>query len=266
MHRGRFIFTAALTLLTINAWAADPVTIVDLDFSRDADLGKVTINDNLGIAAVVEEGGKKRLRLNDGTGSQAVSVFTTTPVPVPESYVATFQFEVKRADVGLADGFAFVAQSNGPDKLGGSGGSIGYVTPDLAKSYAVEFNSYSGQGGQTVAWNQKGSRSKFDQSPFEHADMGIFTAEVRVEGSKITVTASGGSENMAPTQVMTTKFLQDLGCGEGGNFFRNLTPEPVYFGFTAGTGGETQITDIFNLKIVAPAPAPAATTPPTAGG
>jgi hypothetical protein len=254
MHRGRFIFAAALALVTANAWAADPVVVVDLDFSRAADLDKVTINDPSGIVAVVDEGGKKRLRITDGGGSEAVSVFTTTPVPVPDSYVASFQFEVKAADAGLADGFAFVAQSNGPDKIGGAGGSLGYVTPDLANSYAVEFNTYSGQGGQTVGWNQKGSRAKFDQSPFEHADKGIFTADVRVEGSKITVTVSGGTDNLKPTQVMTTKFLQDLGCGEGGNFFKNLTPEPVFFGFTAGTGGETQITDILNLKIVAPAP------------
>jgi hypothetical protein len=262
---------AATVLLSAGAWAADPVTIVDLDFSRAADLDKVQINDDLGIAAVVDEGGKKRLRLNDGTGSHAVSVFTKTPVPVPDSYLATFQFEVKSADVGLADGFAFVAQSNGPDKIGGAGGNLGYVTADLSKSYAVEFNTYSGQGGQTVGWNEKGTRSKRDQSPFEHADMGIFTAEVRVEGSNITVTVSGGTDNLKPTQVMTVNYFKNLtallGCSAPpADYFKNLTPEPVFFGFTAGTGGETQVTDILNLKVVAPAPAPATTPAPTAGG
>jgi hypothetical protein len=259
---------AATVLLSAGARVAEAQsqTIVDLDFSRAADLDKVQINDANGIAAVVDEGGKKRLRLNDGTGSHAVSVFTKTPVPVPDSYLATFQFEVKSADVGLADGFAFVAQSNGPDKIGGAGGNLGYVTADLSKSYAVEFNTYSGQGGQTVGWNEKGTRSKRDQSPFEHADMGIFTAEVRVEGSNITVTVSGGTDNMKPTQVMTVNYFKKLGdllgCPAPTDYFKNLTPEPVFFGFTAGTGGETQVTDILNLKVVAPAPAPAT----TAGG
>jgi hypothetical protein len=260
MHRGRFIFTAALAMLTVKAWAADPVVLVDLDFSRDADLAKVTINDPVAIPVeVVNENGKKRLRMTT-TVSQVSSVWINTPVAVTGDYLATFQFEVTNDGGSPADGFAFVAQTTGADQIGGAGGNLGFAGGLTADSYGVEINSYSGQGGETVAWDMKGSRAKFDQSPFVHVDQGIFTAEVRVSGSKMTVHMSGGNSNMARTQVMTTALLQSLGCGEGGNFFGDITKgKPIYFGFTAATGGLGQITDILNLRVVSPAP------PATAG-
>jgi lectin family protein len=247
--------TAAMVLLSARAWAAPPQTIVDLDFSKATDLAKVMINDPNGIPVqVVDDGGKKRLRLTDNTG-EVSSVFIKTPVPPTADYLATFQFEIKNDGGDPADGFCFVAQTAGPDKIGGGGGSLGYVTSDFDKnSYAVEFNTYAGQGPQAVAWDYGGTRSKFDQTPFDMVDKGIFTAEVRVQPGSITVTISGGTANLKPTQAMTTNIFKTLGCGDTGTLFQRLTTQPIYFGFTAGTGGLGTIQDVLNLKIVSPAP------------
>jgi hypothetical protein len=250
--------TAAMLLLSARAWAQTPQTIVDLDFSKAADLAKVMINDPNGIPVqVVNDGGKMRLRLTDNTG-EVSSVFIKTPVPATADYLATFQFEIKNDGGDPADGFCFVAQTDGPDKIGGGGGSLGYVTTDLADSYAVEFNTYSGQGPQAVAWDKNGSRSKFDQTAFNMVDQGIFTAEVRVQPSSITVTISGGTANLKPTQAMTTSIIKKLGCPDKPIFQNLLNNKPIYFGFTAGTGGLGTIQDILNLKIVSPAPPAAA--------
>src|SRR5207245_270036 len=137
--------------------------IVDLDFSKATDLDKVMINDPNGIPVqVVDDGGKKRLRLTDNTG-EVSSVFIKTPVPATADYLATFQFEIKNDGGDPADGLCFVAQTAGPDKIGGGGGD-------------------------------NGSRSQ------------------------------------------------------------SLTMQPIYCGFTAGTGGLGTIQDVLNLKIVSPAP------------
>jgi hypothetical protein len=265
MQRSRFIFTAVLTLIAAGAWAAEPQVLVDLDFSKAEAAGQVQINGT--VAAIVEEDGKARLRLTDA-GSQAGSFFIKTPLPAVSDYLATLQFEVKSLDgAAPADGFAFVSQVLGPDKLGDGGGGIGYSGAAMgSRSYAIEFNSYSGQGGQSVAWDAFGVRTKFNQSPFEHVDKGPFSAEMRVLPKEVTVTVSGGSDNMAPTMVMkTTLLVTDMPDLE---WFKILAPAPQYFGVTAGTGGSAQITDIYSLRIVAPGPAPAdgGTTPPPADG
>jgi hypothetical protein len=257
MHRGRLFITAAMMLLTARVWAAEPQTIVDLDFSRAADLDKVMVNDPNSIPVqVVDEGGKKRLRLTD-TAGEVSSVFIKTPVPATADYLATFQFEIKGDGGDPADGFAFVAQTAGPDRIGDGGGALGYQgggdTGIGASSYAVEFNTYSGQGPQSVGWDMNGSRQKFDQTAFEMVDKGIFTAEVRVQPTSITVTISGGNDNLKPTQVMATNVIKALGCGDK-PVFQNLTPKPIFFGFTAGTGGLGTVQDVLNLKIVSPAP------------
>jgi hypothetical protein len=262
MHRGRFIIAAALALVSIHARAAEPAVIVDLDFSKADVAAGVQLNNE--FAQFVTEGGKQRLRLTNDIGEKS-SVFTPTPVPPTADYLATFQFEVRRlaGDPAPADGFMFVAQTAGPDRLGDGGGSLGYAGSAFgALSYGVEFNSYTGQGlgdgvDETVAWNAFGERRKYDQKPFPHVGLGVFTAEVRVQPNEMSVTISGGKANLPPTLVMTSTPLIPE---ELGGLFKLLTPKPIYFGFAAATGGAGQVTDILNLRIVSPAPAP------TAGG
>jgi hypothetical protein len=152
------------------ASAADPVDIVNLDFSKEADQAKMTLN---GTAYWVDG----RLQLTEATG-EAASAFLTTALPTTADYLATFQFEVRSLEqASPADGFMFVAQTTGPEAIGDGGGSLAYNTGDGSGlgvfSYGVEFNNYDGQGlgggiDQTVAWNAFGQRfpGKYDQTRF----------------------------------------------------------------------------------------------------
>jgi len=239
---------------------------LNLDFSKPEDQAKMMLNGN----AAWTNG---RLELTSDV-SMAGSAFTTTPVPATDNYLATFQFEVMSlAGAAPADGFMFVAQNAGPDKIGGGGGSLGYQAGNVfgPNSYGVEFNSYSGAGlgngmDQTVAWNAFGAREKFDQTAWPDmtgfVDQGVFTAQVMVQPNQIEVTVSGGNNNLKPTMVMKST---DLLAGTGLNLFQILSPKPIFFGFTGGTGGSGSVQDILNLNIQSPAPAAGATTGATAG-
>jgi hypothetical protein len=278
MRYGRIILAAVLSFAAAGAATAQsgttppvtpaatpPVDVVNLDFSKAADQAKMMVNGN---AMFTSDG---RLELTSDV-SQAGSAFATTPVPATTDFLATFQFEVKSlAGAAPADGFAFVAQNVGPDQIGGGGGSLGYAgTTFGATSYAVEFNTYSGNGlgngqDQTVAWDAFGQREKFDQAAFPDmngfVDQGVFTAQVQTQPNQLTVTVSGGNNNLKPTVVMKST---DLLAGTNINLYQVLSPKPIFFGFTGGTGGQGAVQDILNLRIQSPAPA--ATTPaPTAG-
>jgi len=238
-------------------WAQDLTKdVINLDFTNAASVDALQVN---GSAAFTEEGGKQRLRLTDAL-SEGSSAFVKTPAQISD-YLATFDFEVRRVeddDNPPADGFLFLAQTVGPEAIGGGGGGIGLIRNDRnavpstdegggfpGYSYGVEFNTWADQGlpdnPQTVALDLLGIRTKLNMTPFPHVDGGVFRAQVRVTPAELTVTVSGGKQNMAPTVILTSpNWLV-------GDFFK--APKPLYFGFTAGTGGAQQITDIFNLRI-----------------
>jgi hypothetical protein len=284
MRQGRILFATVLSLVCTAALAdppattppasstaAQPVDVLNLDFSKAADQAKMMVNGNASFTA------DGRLELTSDV-SQAGSAFTTTPVPATADYLATFQFEVKSlAGAAPADGFAFVTQQIGPDTIGDGGGSLGYANGAKVfgqNSYAVEFNTYSGNGlgngnDQTIAWDAFGQRLKLDQSAWPDTtgfvDQGVFTAEVRVQPNNMTVTVSGGTNNLKPTEVMSSKFLA-LFANPPPPLFQTLAAKPIFFGFTGGTGGLGAVQDILNLRIQSPAPAAAPTNPaPTAG-
>jgi hypothetical protein len=261
MHRSRFIFAAALALVAAGAHA-DNIDI-NLDFSKTADQAKVT----LGGTAAFTNG---RLELTNDL-SQAGAAFLTTPVPATADYLATFQFEIQTGPSGTpADGTAFVVQSVGPDQIGGAGGSLGYDGgPFGTNSYAVEFNTYNGQGlgnGQddTVALDLFGHRNKFAQTrwpegtadaPGGFIDNGVYTAQIRVQPNNVTVTVSGGKNNLKPTVAMNSDTFLNLFATPAPPIFQTLVTKPIFFGFTGGTGGADSIQDILNLHIQSPAPA-----------
>lgn len=239
--------------------AQDPTKdVVTLDFTNAAVASQVKVN---GDAKFVTEGGKQRLRMTDAT-SQAASVFFTTPINT-SNYLATFDFQVTHVPddtADPADGFMFLAQTFGPDKIGTAGNALGFARTDaqhppldedmggfVGYNYGVEFNSWPENGlpnaPQTVGLDILGVRERFNQTAFPHVDLGTFTAQVRVTPDLLTVTVSGGTANLKPTVILTSpKWMV--------GFFN--PPAPLYFGFTAGTGGAQQVVDLFNLNIKVP--------------
>jgi hypothetical protein len=264
MHRGRFIFTLALALLSTSAWA--DVTPLVLDFSKTEDQAKMQLNSNL--EQVKFENG--RLVLTDD-GSQAASAFISTPIAGLTDYVATFGMEIRKvdeADGDPADGVMFLVQSGGPDRIGAGGGGIGYTRANGQTSqqfrpaeldfwgycYGVDFNTWNDNGlpdaAQTISLALMGVRPQLGETPFEVVGKGLITYTVRVTPDQVTVTANGGTDNLANKVLFTSPRIV--------GFF--TAPNPLFVGWTAGTGGARQHASITGLSIQ-PAPPPA-----TAGG
>jgi Legume lectin domain len=232
--------------------------VVNLDFSDAAAANQVKLNGDAKFASI---GGKQRLVLTDA-GSQSAAVFLTTPMQI-SNYLATFNFEVAHleGETDAADGFTFLAQTDGPDRHGGGGTGLGFLRNDAGGpprddpdgggfrgyNYAVEFNTYVENGPQdhpeAVALDLFSVRSKLNQTPFPMVDQGVFTAQVRVTPDVLTLTISGGKANMAPKVILTSPTWMV-------GFFN--APKPLYFGFTGGTGGLQQVTSILNLNIKVP--------------
>jgi len=276
MHRSRFFFAAVLALATTSAFAAGtPTAVLSLDFSKTADQGKVTINGNAQFL-------NGKLVVIDDNGSEASSAFVTAPMQLSD-YMASFDMEVKTADPAAnpADAVLFLVQSGGPDHIGGGGGGSGFTRTDgqatprandttqldyWGYTYSVDFNAWQDNGlpnqNQIIGLNLTGQRNVFGRTKYNFVNQGLIHYDIRVTPDTLSVFATGGTAKMDHTVLLT----QPTWMGKG--FFN--APNPVYFGFTGGTGGAQMEADISNLTISTgdglPAPAlPFPAPAPTAG-
>jgi hypothetical protein len=247
------MFTAILALAAAGVQAA-PRDIVNFDFADAAVAGNVQLN---GKAALVTVDGKQRLRLTSAA-NQVASAFPMVPAAPIGDLTASFDFEVRPldGDDNPEGGFLFIVQTAGPTARGANGGNIGlthrtYVGPGKSNgqgffgySYALEFDTLDGQGfsdnPEVTALDLMGTRTRFGIEPLPHSGLGVLHAEVRVKPDQLTLTLSGGKDNLAPKVVYTSPTYI------GNGVFKPA--DPVYFGFTAGTAGG-QITDIYNLHV-----------------
>jgi hypothetical protein len=111
-------------------------------------------------------------------------------------------------------------------------------------SYAVDFNSYANQGlpesAEMIALDVLGTRTRLGATPFPHVDQGVLHTDIRVTPNRLVVMVSGGKQKLIPTVVFASPpFIV--------GFFQ--APAPLYYGFTAGTGGLQQVVDILNFRI-----------------
>jgi hypothetical protein len=210
-----------------------------------------------GKAQLVTVDGKQRLRLTSGA-TQVATAFPMVPAAPIGDLTASFDFEVRPldGDDNAEGGFLFMVQTAGPTARGGNGNNIGLTTltyrgPGTSVgsgyagySYGLEFDTTDGQGfsdnPEVTALDLMGTRTRFGIQPFPHSGLGVLHAEVRVKPDQLTLTISGGKDNLAPKVVYTSPSYI------GNGVFKPTVP--VYFGFTAGTAGG-QITDIYNLRV-----------------
>jgi hypothetical protein len=272
MQRGRIIFIAAALMLTaVSAWGQGTQfkDVIALDFSKPADQAKITLNGTaywVDKTATTAPPAAPRLRLTED-GSQAASAFLPAPMGLSD-YQVQFDFEVQKVaatDGNPADGFTFTAQSAGADKLGGGGGSLGFIGAGLSTagySYAVEFNVYPPQGltdnPETVALDLgiPGSRIgefrvRFNQTGIPIVGTGVLHAVIRVTPDKITGLFTGGTLTAdKPVNYSSPSYL-------GGGLFKPLDtsgqPLPLYLGFTGATGGSRALIEILNFRVQVPA-------------
>jgi hypothetical protein len=274
MQRVTLIFGAALALAATGVRAANPPAtttppaapqdVVNLDFSAADVASKIMLN---GSAQLTKVNGKQVLRLTDGSGGNAASAFTKTPVPPTGEYLATFDFQVQGPDANTAadGGFIYLVQTAGPDHIGDAssgGNNLGYTTvtgkgPGTMPtegfpgySYGLAFSTLTNlnfvDNPQVVELRVGGTNTRLNPTPFKMDAEGLLHASLRVKPDSMALTIQGGKDYATAKSVFTTPSWIGNGL---------FTPsKPVYIGFTGADAGG-QITDIFNLRVQSPAPA-----------
>jgi hypothetical protein len=272
MQRGRIIvIAAALMVAAVSAWGQGTQfkDVIALDFAKTDDQTKIMLNGTaqwVDKTATTAPPATPRLRLTED-GNQAGSAFLPAPMGLSD-YQVQFDFQVQKvdpSDTQAADGFTFTAQTAGADKLGGGGGSLGFIGAGISNagySYAVEFNVYPPQGRpdspETVALDLgiPGSRIgefrvRFNQTGIPILGNGVLHAVIRVTPDKITGVFTGGTLTAdKPVNYSSPSFL-------GGGLFKPLDtsgqPLPLYLGFTGATGGARSLIEILNFRVQVPA-------------
>jgi hypothetical protein len=177
-----------------------------------------------------------RLRLTDGSGSEARTAWTMTKVGV-----LGFSTSFILQDQGSADGITFAIQNEDPAAVGGYGGSLGYG--GIGQSVAVMFNLYSGGTHQSTTLvltdGNTDMTGAIDMGPSGIALGSNHPLFIHLE--------------YAVAQLTLSETVFDTVSGA---FFQHSYPDlnipqivggtTAYVGFTGSTGGETSVQDILS--------------------
>ncbi len=173
------------------------------------------------------------VKLTDGNGSEASSVFLNSPQSVG-AFLATFTYQ----DVGGAgaDGFAFVMQNYSAGSLasGSAGGALGYG--GLSPSVAFEFNIYSPNGvGMALRTNG------LTGTPYNA------TGSVNLAGGNpiaMALSYNGAQMSLSMTDTVThATFVTNAAIN-----IPSVVGATAYVGFTAADGGISSTQVISNFQ------------------
>ena len=238
--------TATITILDDEASSS-----VLFDFNAFSTATGLNLN---GDASVVNN----RLRLTTTDTDTAGSVFLLKPLEIDAdtSFSTQFTLQISGGTDG-ADGLAFVIQNSvdGSAALGQTGGEIGYG--GVTKSLAIEFDTYT--NGSTDPNNNHidilrdgntTSELAFGIPAIDLNGGAALTAWVEYDGvtNLLEVFLSDNGSQSATPVVSTTVDLA------------NVLGSQAYLGFTAGTGGLTNVHEILDWEFssnseLLPAPA-----------
>jgi len=183
------------------------------------------------------------LRLTEAIGSQTGSAFEATPLPVDgdTDFHAWFQFAIY--DGSGADGFTFAIQNdtNGPAAIGGGGGGLGYL--GISPSIAVEFDTFdNGSKGENAIGidldGSVGSIASVQVTPDMEEVRPLF-AWVDYDSQTDLLEVYFSDVNTQPGAPVVSATV-DLAAVGG----------QAYVGFTAATGGATNVHDIEDFVLV----------------
>jgi len=186
--------------------------------------------------------------------NETTSAWLPATVPVSQSFTTSFTFNITGITSPLADGFAFVIQTNGPAALGtpGMGGFLGYT--GITNSIAIEFDTYNNGGpgfndpacsNLTCAHIGIQSNGMGANSP-DHASLaalaapvlidltGTHTAKITYDGTSTLSVYLDGNLVVSALNVNLSTLLPLSG---GTN---------AYVGFTAATGDASELTDLLS--------------------
>ena len=235
-------YAAVLAMVALAGTAHSTATISYPDF---ANLSAFTLNGNaLDVGNPVLSNGRRVLRLTPSSLFQAGSAYLTQSLNLATclSFSSFFSFQITLPSGDGADGLTFAIQSQGSTALGVNGYGLGFQ--DVFQSLAVEFDTYDNgdiidlNNGNHVGIDLAGSVTAVVQHnvPYSMKNGAVWYAWVDYDGAKklLEVRISETSTRpVAPQLSRTVDLAQVLGPN-------------AWVGFTAGTGGESQIHDILS--------------------
>jgi hypothetical protein len=208
-----------------------------------------------------------RLRITDGEGYEARSIFWTTPLNV-QSFTTDFTFQQSPGTNPTGDGFAFVLQNTSATAVGPVGGGLAYGpgspggAAGILKSIAIKFDLYdnAGEGPNSTGLYTNGSSPTTPAIDLTSSGVNlhsgnIMRAHVTYDGTSLVLTISD--------TVTGAEFTNSWAI----NIPTTIGSNTAYAGFTGGTGGATTVQDIATWKYASGsplAPAPYSTTALTA--
>jgi hypothetical protein len=196
-----------------------------------------------------------QLELTNGGGTEAGSVFFTTPMNI-SSFTTNFTFQLTSA---VADGFTFTIQNSsaGVKALGPSGGGLGYGpdaaggTPGISNSVAVKYDLYSnvGEGTDSTGLYTNGASPTTPSTDMTSSGVVLtsgdtMAVQITYNGTTLTMTITDSTANKTFTTSWPVNIPQTIGGST------------AFIGFTAGTGGSTAIQNIKTWTFSSSAPPP----------
>jgi len=280
MHRGRFIFAAALALVTASAQAA---TLINSDFTLADAARPVTAWQTNGDAGLdinpSTVGVPIILKLTDNLGDQTGTVWSLQEFEVPSFTMwadVNIDFTREFPANCPADGFAMAFAAVAPDARGGGGGSLGLYGAEeiLPRFIAMELNTWRAQGLEETDNCENG---KF--TTFAFANNSVDTGIGREAGAPDTGGAKVGQTTSAVKIVnggwyryqwnvdtaAGTMTVNITGLDEANKAVQNQEMAKVTFtgsapklgfkgrfGLTAATGGAVQGTYVRSVRVDSP--------------
>ena len=169
-----------------------------------------------------------QLQLTNGGPTEAGSTFYTIPQNI-ESFTTEFFFQILSP---AADGFTFTLQNDGPDALGGIGGSLGYR--GIPTSVAIKFDLYNnlGEGPDSTGLYTDGATPAIPSVNLTGTGIDLhssdaFRAHVTYDGLNLTMTLT----DTKTSAIWSRSWPINIPATVGGS--------TAYVGFTGATGGLT---------------------------
>ncbi|ESQ91991.1 hypothetical protein ABAC460_03585 [Asticcacaulis sp. AC460] len=203
------------------------------------DFSDLTGLDLYNAAAAVETEDGTVLRLNSTSGNSVGAVFSDTKVSAA-AFTSHFQFRITEPGNGGADGLTFVlAAGETGNGASGYGEGLGYA--GLANSVAIEFDTWqnANENGNHIGIDQDGSVTSVAYSEVETPMDNGNVWDVWVEYSGGTLSVFLSDNGIKPATAQLTYAIDLIAV---------LNTNLVSVGFTASTGGSTEIHDILSFS------------------
>jgi hypothetical protein len=138
-----------------------------------------------------------------------------------------------------ADGFTFTLQNQGPNALGGTGGTLGYA--GIGSSVALKFDLFNnaGEGNDSIGVYTGGATPTVPATDMSASGVNlhsgdVFQAQLLYDGANLYVTITDTNTGASFQTTFVVNIVNALGSTTG------------YVGFTGGTGGLTATQNILS--------------------